>query len=661
MHSWRKGGESRRTLIKHGYQEVDAAALRPLSRGHRMRVLILYLLLPAALIYGLQGAGAFDYLEQKAFSLRMSIYTARNGQLAAQARKRIVLVPISEDTFLDPQFSRLDGQPVPRGYHARVIRELKRAGAAAIVFDMLFDKPRPQDNSLIAAAREANAASTPVIWACYWDNKQGMLFPLSQLQQVSPYLGHTRTPSATTEPQVNRFETYVRDRERSVAALSVEAVRLARSEPPFVRHNDTWRAGSLVIPVNHDGTFTITFFGPAGETFPSVPYEQIYNGAVDDAAYRSSRFFKDKIIVIGDVTRLGKDYHSSPMGTMPGLEIHAHAMATLLENAFIRQAPPWANGLVLGLMAVLAYMVATACPLRFVIPLAMLALLSYFVANVWLFSDGTTDLALVAPLIATILVTLCAVTERGWREERERKRVRSALDQYVSPQIAVSGAPTGTVTLVFADLENSSALSENHGAAFESVRAVYFGLLRDAARRWNGFEVETAGDSMFAVFARAADALQFAVDTQLAMTRHRWPAAVGTVHVRIGMHTGEPFISRDRNRLTYRGPATNRAARVTAVAQGGQILLTETTRNAVETSVDKEGPQHITIVSRGRHMLRGVGAENLFQACHAELPCDFAPRATLSPTPDSADAELSPNLAALLNNTNTDSSTEGSS
>ncbi|HEX8237704.1 MAG TPA: hypothetical protein VF600_17305 [Abditibacteriaceae bacterium] len=118
---------------------------------------------------------------------------------------------------------------------------------------------------------------------------------------------------------------------------------------------------------------------------------------------------------------------------MAGLEIHGHAIATLLQNAFVRQASSCANDLELGLVAVIAYVIATACPLPFIIPLAALLLLVYFVANVRLFSAAETNVILVSPLIATILVTLCAVTERGRREERERKRVRSTLDQYVSP------------------------------------------------------------------------------------------------------------------------------------------------------------------------------------------------------------------------------------
>jgi class 3 adenylate cyclase len=352
-----------------------------------------------------------------------------------------------------------------------------------------------------------------------------------------------------------------------------------------------------------------------------VPYEQIYHGAVDDPIYKKNRFFRDKIILIGDVTHLGNDYHPTPVGTMSGVEIHAHAIATLLQGAFVREVPLWIDALALLVLATLAYALAAYCTLRAVVPLAALTALAYFVLNVWLFVDRGTNMVLVAPLVAAALVTLCAVTERGWREERERKRARSTLEQFVSPQVASAGAPIGTVTLVFADLEDSSMLSAIHGAAFEAVRAMYFGLLRDAVKQWNGFEVETAGDSLFLVFSKADDAVRFAVDAQLALTRHAWPAPVGAIRVRIGLHTGEPFVSKDRTKLTYRGAATNHAARVATVAQGRQVLISEATYGAVRDVM----PPHITFRFRGHHVLRGVGEDNLYQVCHPDLSCDFAP------------------------------------
>ena len=188
------------------------------------------------------------------------------------------------------------------------------------------------------------------------------------------------------------------------------------------------------------------------------------------------------------------------------------------------------------------------------------------------------------------------------------------------------GHPTGTVTLVFTDIESSSELSQRHGVAFEAARDAHFSLLREAALRWNGFESETAGDAIFLVFAQADHALAFALDAQLAMAAFAWPHEIGEVRVRIGMHTGEPFIGQDNGRPTFRGPATNLAARVQAAAHGGQVLLSQSTSTSTRAL-----PPDAFLEDRGVHRLKGVGEERLWQLCHSELRREFPPLLTLSP------------------------------
>src|SRR3712207_4581306 len=111
--------------------------------------------------------------------------------------------------------------------------------------------------------------------------------------------------------------------------------------------------------------------------------------------------------------------------------------------------------------------------------------------------------------------------------------------------------PTGTLTLVFTDIEGSSQLSERHRGGFEAVRVEHFRLLRETLQQWGGFEVNTAGDSIFVVFAKASDAIQWAVAAQLALIGYQWPPAIGAIRVRIGMHTGEPFFSQSEGRPNY--------------------------------------------------------------------------------------------------------------
>ena len=185
--------------------------------------------------------------------------------------------------------------------------------------------------------------------------------------------------------------------------------------------------------------------------------------------------------------------------------------------------------------------------------------------------------------------------------------------------------PTGLVTLAFTDIEGSSELSEKLQEAFEPSREAHFRLLRQCAARWNGYEVGTAGDALFVVFAHASDAIQWAVEAQQAMRAYDWPHEVGTLKVRIGIHTGEPYFRIDNGKPNYFGPPVNRAARVEAAAHGEQILVTEATRVQAAPKL----PAEIAFQDKGIHRLKGVGDEHLWQVTAPTLPSQFPPLRTI--------------------------------
>jgi hypothetical protein len=200
-------------------------------------------------VHFLQAAGALDYLEQKAFGLRMGIYTTRNSQLATEARKRIVLVPIADSTFLDAKFKRLREPPVPRSYHARVIRELTRAGAAVIVFDMLFDLSRPHDNALVKAAREAKAAS-PAVYGLLWNKDSTLDFSRCRSCKGRARTWGTHARLCGVRTKVSRLKLMWATADAPCPQLSVEAGAPASQRTASVRGGNMWRAESLAIPAN---------------------------------------------------------------------------------------------------------------------------------------------------------------------------------------------------------------------------------------------------------------------------------------------------------------------------------------------------------------------------------------------------------------------------
>jgi predicted ATPase/class 3 adenylate cyclase len=183
-----------------------------------------------------------------------------------------------------------------------------------------------------------------------------------------------------------------------------------------------------------------------------------------------------------------------------------------------------------------------------------------------------------------------------------------------------AGNPSGTVTLVFTDIEGSTNLLQVLGDRYPEVLAVHHRLVRDAFARHGALERSSAGDGLYFVFSTARAAVQAAVDGQLAIADHRWPDDVA-VRDRMGLHTGEPKTGSEG----YVGIDVHRAARVCAAAHGGQILISQTTRDLV--SDDLVPP--LGVVDMGVHRLRSLDATlRLYQVTAPGLARDFPPPRT---------------------------------
>src|SRR3954451_2769982 len=137
--------------------------------------------------------------------------------------------------------------------------------------------------------------------------------------------------------------------------------------------------------------------------------------------------------------------------------------------------------------------------------------------------------------------------------------------------MSVTQPPSGTVTFLFTDLESSTRLWQDHPDAMTLALARHDEIFRDAITSHRGYVVKTTGDGVHAAFTAARDAIDAAVDAQVALAREQWPLPEG-LRARIGIHTG-PADQRDGD---YYGPAANRTARLMAIGHGGQILVSDT-------------------------------------------------------------------------------------
>ena len=176
--------------------------------------------------------------------------------------------------------------------------------------------------------------------------------------------------------------------------------------------------------------------------------------------------------------------------------------------------------------------------------------------------------------------------------------------------------PTGTVTLLLADVEGSTRLWEDQpGEMTAAVARLDRTIIAIIATHGGVRPVEQGeGDSFVVAFARAADAVACALALQL--------APLAPIRLRLGVHTGDVQLRDEGN---YIGPSINRTARLRDLAHGGQIVLSGTTSDLVADQL----PPDAWLTDLGTHLLRDLPRpERVIQLCHPDLPNEFPPLRT---------------------------------
>jgi class 3 adenylate cyclase len=192
----------------------------------------------------------------------------------------------------------------------------------------------------------------------------------------------------------------------------------------------------------------------------------------------------------------------------------------------------------------------------------------------------------------------------------------------------VSARPTGTVTFLLTDIEGSTQLLKHLGEGYEDVLSDHQRILRAAFTENDGWEIDTQGDAFFVAFPRAKDAVGAAVAAQRGLAAHQWPQGA-EVRVRMGLHTDEPVVGESR----YVGFGVHRAARIAAAGHGGQVLLSNTTRELVEGDL----PPAVRLLDLGEHRLQDIERpEHIAQVLIDGLPAVLTPLKSLDAQPAQA-------------------------
>jgi predicted ATPase/class 3 adenylate cyclase len=185
------------------------------------------------------------------------------------------------------------------------------------------------------------------------------------------------------------------------------------------------------------------------------------------------------------------------------------------------------------------------------------------------------------------------------------------------------GAPAAqtTLTFLFTDIEGSTGLLQRLGGCYAEVLADHHRIIRSCLAAHGGREIDTQGDAFFAVFAAPSACVAAAVDMQRALLAHPWPDGQA-VRVRMGIHCGEA----EQTAVGVVGLEVHRAARIAAVAHGGQIVVSGAAAVLVRDSL----PAGAALRDLGQHRLKDLtGPQQIFQLDADGLPAAFPPLASL--------------------------------
>lgn len=184
-----------------------------------------------------------------------------------------------------------------------------------------------------------------------------------------------------------------------------------------------------------------------------------------------------------------------------------------------------------------------------------------------------------------------------------------------------STLPKGTVTFLFSDIEDSTGVLQRLGSGYRSTLERHAEIVRRALSAHSGVEVSTDGDSFFAVFESAPDAIGAAADMQLSLEAETWPEG-GTIRVRVGLHAGTAEVGHD----DYVGIDVHRAARIGAAGHGGQVVVSEPVRALA--------PSH-SYLDLGAHRLKGLDEPiHLYQLSIPGLRESFPPIRSVDARPN---------------------------
>ena len=529
----------------------------------------------------------------------------------------IVIVGIEEKDLEEAQFGRW---PWDRSLWANVIDNISEQHPSLIAIDVLFseqnkseqngdqefvDAVRSAKNVILAEKREQNGENISP-----WEELKAAAFATVPINTYLSSDGVVRAISPLFEGNIPGFSVQIVQKylgEQSVARKEAQSLILTDKKirnPIFPQK----KYQPITIPLEND-LMNIRFFSKPFSV-PHVSFSDVYNNNIDPD------FFTGKIVLIGALAPTLHDEFLVPTsnGTlMPGIEVHAQAIATILSQRFLLSPDESSKFLFTLLLSILNGILFYRFAIWSAVTTLISELLFLFVLSIGLFEIGII-FDFVTPLIALLLVFTGTMLLKLFWTRKERSFLSGAIGRYVSKNLAQTllkdpqklqlGGEDKELTVLFSDIVNFTPLSEGLKAdELVEILNEYFDEMSQVVFAYDGTLDKFIGDAIMAFWGapvsdekHAEKAVLAAIDMQkrAALLRKKWKQESNgwpPIHLRIGISTGNVVVgnigSKERFDYTIIGDSVNVGARIESINKQYRtnILLSQYTAEHLPDSI----------------------------------------------------------------------------
>jgi adenylate cyclase len=499
--------------------------------------------------------------------------------------------------------------PWPRTAHAFLIQKLQEAGAKMVVFDVLFDAVRTpeEDQAMAEAIANFTKAGGKVILGKDVSDTADPQFSLQQVIEPLPAFVQAGAKGA--------FVTTPRDPDYKIrraywtvkgdTTLATEAYFQLTGEKPRIEGRKVFLGNTQVPgdPPEEQPSFLINYTGPTG-TIPKRSFYQALEGTLPPG------FLKDRIVFVGaDLAadnrsgRMVTDRFPTPVDTegilMPGVEIHANVLNTLITGSFIRSG---STGVIWCLLFIFASLTTVYCLALKPVPAGLATMGTMLVASAgvyYLFANHSYWLPSVRPTVLIILIYSGNTILQYRSALKERAQISRAFKHYVSAEVLGElmknpenlglGGREVEATVLFTDIAGFSKISEKiTPQELTQMLNQYFELLAGVVMREGGMVNKFIGDAVMALWGVPLDNPNHAIQAcRASLEMNRAMLTLDPIKVRIGLNTGKMIAgnlgSKERFEYTVIGDAVNLASRLEGVNKPyhTDIMISEMTEEKV--------------------------------------------------------------------------------